>query len=445
MSSNRKTIKINPELFSLSKKRNKTATKPRERRSARSSSALNPNALKKKLIERVKQHRNRDRNIVQNTSKTETVSANNTQSSINTKVINAADDLLSRYNDELNESLDYLSSIAEKNAGTTNAEQNSRSRGKRGKTAKNAASYDTLHVEIELPENLQSLNPVVPTVLNTSESVTLHQPSSLAPTTMRKDDVPYGCLKGGNKPTYKVWNKTMKRALPDDTNKNTPLVVLSGSHDRDHEVDDPPPVQDRQQKLAALKDRMKAGQSRETERRKHESVTSVFSSPPSSTGTTFSLQDTSMPLVTEEIGDSLPLISLPPAKDSGTYGVDTRATVLSTDSNRDDYAFQPPIRKKRTTTRKFRLGKDTQKRMVGVLIKDRHTRKRIIDAQKDMKRKNINEIKQYLKDRGLLKAGSKAPNDILRKMYESCMLAGDVTNGDGDVIMHNFLAEKDNT
>ena len=444
MSSNRKTIKINPELFSLSKKKNKTVSKPRGGRGSRTQSALKPNILKKKLIERVKQHRNRGRKTAENTTATEMVHANNKSPSIETKVINNADDLLSRYNDELNESLDYLSSIAEKNAGTTNAEQNSRKRGKRNKTTKNT-SYDNLHVEIELPEKLQPLKPVVPSVLNTSETVTLQEPVVSYSTISHKDDVPYGCLKGGNKPTYKVWNKTMKRALPDDSTKSSPLVV-SGSHDKKGDVDKNSQTQNRQQKLAALKDRMKVRQSQERDRNKQEPVASVFPSPPTSTITPVPLEDTSISIETEDIGDSdaPPIVLLSSAKDSAVIGGDIDTMTFSSGNNREGYDVPRPIRKKRTTTRKFKLGKDKQKRTIGVLIKDRHTRKRVIDAQKDMKRKNINEIKQYLKDHGLLKAGSNAPNDILRKMYESCMLTGDVVNGDGDVIMHNFLVEKDN-
>jgi len=48
-----------------------------------------------------------------------------------------------------------------------------------------------------------------------------------------------------------------------------------------------------------------------------------------------------------------------------------------------------------------------------------------------------------LRDHGLIKAGSKAPNDIMRKMYESSMLSGDVTNQDNEILMHNFLNEND--
>jgi hypothetical protein len=80
---------------------------------------------------------------------------------------------------------------------------------------------------------------------------------------------------------------------------------------------------------------------------------------------------------------------------------------------------------------------------VGVLIKNNQTRKQIISAQKEMKKKPINDVKKYLREHGLIKSGSNAPNDIVRIMYESSRLTGDVINNDDDVYLHNFLKEKE--
>ena len=41
----------------------------------------------------------------------------------------------------------------------------------------------------------------------------------------------------------------------------------------------------------------------------------------------------------------------------------------------------------------------------------------------------------------ILKAGSAAPNDVLRTTYEQAILAGEVNNKADDALMHNYLAK----
>lgn len=60
-----------------------------------------------------------------------------------------------------------------------------------------------------------------------------------------------------------------------------------------------------------------------------------------------------------------------------------------------------------------------------------------------MKEKSINEIKNYLRDHNLIKIGSNAPNDIIRKLYESAVLTGELNNNNKDTMLHNFTKNND--
>ena len=94
---------------------------------------------------------------------------------------------------------------------------------------------------------------------------------------------------------------------------------------------------------------------------------------------------------------------------------------------------------KKITKRKYTLGKSNKYRKVGVLIKGRQTKKNIINSHKKLKRTDIHQIKKYLKKHGMLKTGSSCPDEILRKMYESVMLSGEVNNTNKNTLIHNFL------
>ena len=51
---------------------------------------------------------------------------------------------------------------------------------------------------------------------------------------------------------------------------------------------------------------------------------------------------------------------------------------------------------------------------------------------------------EYLRKHNMIKAGSNAPHDVLRQLYQSSHLAGEINNKSNDNLIHNYLAEDNN-
>jgi hypothetical protein len=242
--------------------------------------------------------------------------------------------------------------------------------------------------------------------------------------------VPYGCLKGGIKPTFKAWNKT-QRQQP-HVEQHTPSLNINTSS-----LGGSSNTTLRETKMKELKDKM---------RRKQQSleISQPLSSP--------------IPVPRPApIQPSIPQTQAEPEKTmdfSVAQSVQDVPDMIMTEPiqvNQADTPTTPHVqtsgggskRIKKTIKRTYTLGKSKIHKKVGILIKDKNTRKRVLNAQRDIKRHGINDIKQYLRTHGLMKTGSTAPNDIIRKIYESAMLSGEVTNQDKDILLQNFLKEKE--
>jgi hypothetical protein len=418
--SNHKTIKINPELFSLTKQKK---TKPDATQAkTKKNTTFKPNNIKNKLLERIKAHKNKEANL-------------GSQSS-------SASDIEAQSN-EFDDSMAYLSSLARQSKETTNRDayvqntQNAMTGGK-SKTLKNyaAAPSPSLHVELELPDGLKE-SPMVfyaPIPPANEPPMTLTPPNA---SYLVDNKVPYGCLKGGVKPTFKTWNKTQRQqpAVEQHTpSLNINTSSLGGSSNTTL----------RETKMKELKEKM---------RRKQQSL--EFAQPPPAAP---ALVPRPAPMPAP-ISQSEPNPERNMDVSVATLVQEAPVMMIMTDQAQSNPTpspsldYEPPTqhvqtggvskRIKKTIKRTYTLGKSKIHKKVGILIKDKNTRKRVLNAQRDIKRHGINDIKQYLRTHGLIKTGSSAPNDIIRKIYESAMLSGEVTNQDKDILLQNFLKEKD--
>ena len=284
------------------------------------------------------------------------------------------------------------------------------------KTVKNYHSTGNPYVNVELPDELKETLITV----NTEQFKIVNEPAMqvrlplkstntlVSHNALVSTDVPYGVLKGGNKPTYRSWNKTQKNVstLPISSSEQPKAVMTS----------------ERENRLNVLKEKLRSKQTIAA----NKPVTNAVAL------NSVSNDDIWMnkPMIVKPITNNLP------ATTPITTPITTPKPIVQT----------VPTKKiiKKTIHRKYTVGKSKIKRIVSVLLKDRGTRKQILGAYRDLKKKNINDVKKYLREHNLIKIGSNAPNDVVRKMFESAMLAGEITNNNQDTLLHNFMKDDKN-
>jgi hypothetical protein len=102
------------------------------------------------------------------------------------------------------------------------------------------------------------------------------------------------------------------------------------------------------------------------------------------------------------------------------------------------------LKRRKIYKRTYRVGRSKTVPKIGVLISNRTLRNRTTEQTHLLKQIPIQEVRKYLIKKGFIKIGTTAPNDVLRKMYESVLLiCGDVQNHNPDNLLYNFI--NDNT
>jgi hypothetical protein len=106
----------------------------------------------------------------------------------------------------------------------------------------------------------------------------------------------------------------------------------------------------------------------------------------------------------------------------------------------DLYKPSPSKKRRKTTRRTYKIGKSKNAPKVSVLISNRTIRNQISNKSQMLKLIPIHDIKKYLCKNGFIKVGSIAPNDVLRKMYETAMLAcGEIHNYNPENLVYNYF------
>ena len=246
------------------------------------------------------------------------------------------------------------------------------------------------NVKIDVNNNNSELLDIATSMENDADSMNMIDSSStsLFPTSTTfspiklSDDTPYGCLKDGKKPTFRMYNKTIKN--------NTRFSA-------DNESNQDSTYSERQTKLKDLKNR-------------HNKKASTIS----------------------QNGNA------------ENENAENENDESDSNENRKSHSLRKTkIRRRlrKTINKKFKLGKQAGN-VVGVWIKNNDTRKNIQKEHGLLKSKQLGEVKKYLVEKNLIKIGSTAPPGVIRNIYEASMLSGEVENIGKGVGLHNFLEDK---
>jgi hypothetical protein len=368
-----KTIQINPSLFNNVGSLSKTKKIREKKQKPTIPPLITPNALKNKLLKRIKEHKKEETSTSNREDKKNTISD------------------IGIYTDEFNDSIEYLKHLST----FKKAEQHNQN-----KTMKNYTSPP--HVQLDFPDILKE-DVSVQNFNKIETPIALKQ--KLTP------DPPYGCLKGGSKPTYRSWNTTQK--IRDCVQPNLAFSISTKL----------PEETEREKRLNILKEKIKNRQQEKTNDNVITNTNLIQTNrvDPIENNTTSILEKNEVSKSIEE-------------------GLQNK---MHEDRVKEDEKQSSRRLIKKTIHRKYTIGKSKMHGKVGILIKDRNTRKNILNSQRDLRKKPINDVKLYLREHALLKAGSNAPNDVVRKIYESSILAGEITNNNKDILLHNFLKDKD--
>ena len=384
-----KVLQINPQLFKTNGKNN--TSKNREKKQ-KPEGYKGPSTLRRALLGKIRDFQKKE----QENNKIEFQVKNNTQNVEEIK----------DFNNEFNKSLDFLQELSKRHNNSIKSKKEQKKENKiKNKTLKQALNGVRPNINLELPSDLleptkipittsittsipsinanpltsvqiipQQMPQIIPQQISQIIPQQMPQPISNPITESKKDKIetnkdlldkkeliinnikeppPYSNLKGGNKPSYKEWNRqTQKKGKP----QMHPSIT----------------IEDKKNEQIKKTDRAK----RLDELRKK-------------------------------------------------YKQNHKNTVKQ-------------LVRVKTRTIKYNLGNNGK--TVGILIKNRQTRKKIKDEHDLLKKKTLADVKDYLREKNLIKAGTMAPTDVLRTLYEQSILTGDVTNKSKDNLLHNFIS-----
>tara|TARA_B100001175_G_C19505342_1_gene640535 strand:+ start:383 stop:1537 length:1155 start_codon:yes stop_codon:yes gene_type:complete len=384
MSGNNRTLKINPDLFKLngkSKKENKgKSVKIRGKPEVDEENSSKATKIKKEMMKKVKDYqKNKEQEVIKEEKEKNKLEKNNLFEKNTFENID--------FEREFNKSLNFLQDLAKKN----------KEKKKKTSTLKNNNNnISSLEINLNLPENL---NENIETVSNE-----------------------YGCLKNGSKPTYRQLNKTQKNNT--DLKPKVKIVLENNIYDDQvSKIQSTPEVnpepKPKPEFIEILDNKIDNLQENLDNNKQFDKLKKE----------------------TDNISETNQIIELSDKPFSDEISENNILEPFQLKKEQDITLQNIPKIKRTTKKFTYKLGKINGKNRIGVLIKNRETQKNIKHEVSLLKQKSIQDIKNHLRSKNLIKVGSDAPNDVLRKMYEDSLLSGEITNINNNNMVYNYLNE----
>ena len=385
MSGNNRTLKINPDLFKINGKlgKEKKSKSLKSKPNIDEENSSKANKIKKEMMKKVKDfQRNKEKEKLDDEKKQHPDNLFEKNTYENTD-----------FEREFNKSLNFLQDLAKKN----------KEKKKNNKTVKN--SIPNVEINLNLPNNLE-----IPYKLEEANS-----------------NSNYGCLKNGNKPTFKQLNKTIKNT--NDLRQKVKIVLENNVFDDDIKPIVEPVINPIVEPVInPIVEPLKKNKPNLVEEinNKIDTLNDIIP-----------IKNLKNELLENKKKNEIIDLSTKPFIDDNELD----KVIINEEENAIKLKEIPKI-KKITRKSTYKVGKLKDKNSVGILIKNRETQKNIKREISLLKLKSIQDIKNHLRSKNLIKVGCEAPNDVLRKMYEDSILLGELENNNNRNALYNYLNEQ---
>ena len=397
-----KILQINPDLFIFnggkkSSKKKEKKTKPIQDKTQ----SLKSNKLKKELLKKVKDYqKNKETEVINDEKNKEKMTAIPGSNLFESKDFENND-----FEREFNKSLTFLHDLSKKN---------------KDKNKKKTLKLANADINIEIPKDSLIYN-------------SAKEPS-------------YGCLKNGSKPTFRDLNKTQKHSTNTPNAGKRLQLALENNTYYDHsafhnkyQTNENSPIQTNKPNIemkiseeisAELPNKIYNSNINLSTNNETKEISKEISKENNE------IKNETSNEINSEPKNDIVSASYDYSNNYSSKSDNKEEEVMTEESKEDSYI---PKLRRITRTYKYKLGKKKDAKHIGLLIKNRETQKKIKQEVSQLKQQPIQDVKNFLREKNLIKLGSQAPNDVLRKLYEDSMLAGEITNTNSNNLVHNYL------